>query len=337
MCDQMGLESQGFRTVLPQQAYPFRISHSDPIVCWGSCFAEHMAQKMQSAKFETLLNPLGITYNPDSIFRGIQRTLVGETLNSESLFAANGLWHSFDFHSRFSHPDQDLALTAMNSSIANAHSFWQQAKVLIVTLGTATAFVTSKEGQVVNNCHKLPASVFVKTRLDIGEMQERLGQTFSRLKEKQDHLQIILTVSPVRHIKEGLVENQRSKATLLLLAEQLENSLDFVHYFPAYELVIDDLRDYRFFGPDLVHPDPVAVNYVWQHFQQSFFTPQTQQLMKRIGSIVQASQHRPFHPNTAQHQDFLAQQLKKITEFKREYPALDFSEEEKHFNHQIIS
>lgn len=333
----MGLEGQDFRTVLPLGEYPFRISHTDPIVCWGSCFAEHMAQKMQSTKFDTLLNPLGITYNPDSIGQGIKQTLAGEALRKESLFAANGLWHSFDFHSRFSHPEQDTALAAMNSSIAKAHSFWQQAKVLIVTLGTATAFRTLQEGQVVNNCHKLPANVFVKTRLDMGEMQERLGQVFSRLKEKQQELQIILTVSPVRHIKDGLVENQRSKATLLLLAEQLENGLDFVHYFPAYELVIDDLRDYRFFEPDLVHPNGVAVNYVWQYFQQSFFTTETQQLMKRIRSIVQASQHRPFHPKTSQHQQFLAQQLHKITELKREYPALDFSEEESQFNHQIIS
>lgn len=332
----MGLESQGFRTVLPLREYPFQISHTDPIVCWGSCFAEHMAQKMQSAKFDTLLNPLGITYNPDSISQGIKRTLAGESLKSESLFAANGLWHSFDFHSRFSHPTQDVALAAMNSSIVKAHSFWQQAKVLIVTLGTATAFIASKEGQVVNNCHKLPASAFVKTRLDMGKMQEGLGQVFSQLKEKQQSLQIILTVSPVRHVKDGLVENQRSKATLLLLAEKLENSLDFVHYFPAYELVIDDLRDYRFFEPDLVHPDGVAVNYVWEHFQQSFFTTETQQLMKRIRSIVQASQHRPFHPSTSQHQQFLAQQLKKIAELKREYPVLDFSAEENQFNHQII-
>ena len=327
----MGLESQGFRTLLPLREYPFRIKHSDPIIFWGSCFAEHMAQKMRSAKFETVLNPLGITYNPHSIAQGIRQTFTGETLNEGNLFEANGLWHSFDFHSRFSHPNKDLALSGMNHSIRNAHSFWQQAKVLIVTLGTATAFRQLEEGQVVNNCHKLPASVFKKTRLEIGGMKDGLLQTFTMLKEKQESLQIILSVSPVRHIKDGLVENQRSKAALLLLAEALENTLDFVHYFPAYEWIMDDLRDYRFFESDLVHPNAQAVDYVWKHFQQSFFTADTQQLMKRIGSIVQASQHRPFHPNTPQHQQFLKLQLEKIAGLKKEHPALDFSEEENYF------
>ncbi len=332
----MGLESQGFRTLLPLREYPFRINHSDPIVFWGSCFAEHMAQKMRLAKFNTLLNPLGITYNPHSISQGICQTLQGETLNGWDLFAVNGLWHSFDFHSRFSHPDKDQALSGMNNSIRNAHSFWQQAKVLIVTLGTATAFRQLKEGQVVNNCHKLPANVFKKTRLEIEQMKDGLLQTFSMLKEKQASLQIILSVSPVRHIKDGLVENQRSKAALLLLAEVLENTLDYVHYFPAYEWIMDDLRDYRFFEADLVHPNAQAVDYVWKHFQQSFFTADTQQLMKRIGSIVQASQHQPFHPNTPQHQQFLKLQLGKIAGLKKEYPDLDFSKEEINFLHQVI-
>lgn len=325
------MEKQTFRTLVPPGNYPFSIDHTTKIMSIGSCFASHIAKRLDQAKFPTYLNPFGITYHPLAIAKGLTDLLEERPIAAEALFLHQDLWHSFDFHSDFSHPDQTIALSQMNQSLETARTFLSKAKVLIVTLGTAGAFIHQKSEHLVANCHKLPSTDFKRKRLSVAEITNSLSAVFSRIKQRQPDLKIILTLSPVRHVKDGLVENQRSKATLLLAIDQLCLDHAYIHYFPAYEMAIDDLRDYRFFEPDLIHPSKLAIDYIWGHFQAAFFSPESQDLIQRIRKIVQASLHRPFHPNTPSHQLFARQQLERIGAFKQAYPFLDFSREENHF------
>ena len=193
-----------------------------------------------------------------------------------------------------------------------------------------------KSGRLVNNCHKLPAQRFRRKRFQPEEMIPPLEKALQELKDQCPKLQVLITVSPVRHIKDGMVENQRSKAALLLTADDLEKRLNFVHYFPAYELVMDDLRDYRFFDTDMVHPNALAVDYIWSYFQHSLFDQSTQQLNAKIEKIKQASEHRPFHPNSEGHQAFLQKQIAKIQDIQNQHPGLDFSKEQQIFTNQLL-
>ncbi|MBX2875338.1 MAG: GSCFA domain-containing protein [Saprospiraceae bacterium] len=325
-----------FRTKVPTFSYPFQFTHQQSILCYGSCFAEHMARRLQDRKFKAQLNPFGITYHPMQIATGISDLLQKRSLSSAELFQHNQLWQAFDFHSHFSHPEREVALRQMNESLGSAAHFVQQLELLIVTLGTAYGFIERESGRMVNNCHKLPADHFVRQRFGPEEMIPALEKAFQGLQKERPGLQVLLTVSPVRHLKDGMVENQRSKAALLLTAADLAERLAFVHYFPAYELVMDDLRDYRFYETDMVHPNKLAVDYIWSYFQQSFFDEPTQQLNAKIEKIKQASEHRPFHPDTEKHQAFLQTQIAKIRDIQVKYPGLDFSQEQQIFANQLL-
>jgi len=294
-----------------------------------------MASRLADRKFQTLLNPFGISYHPLAVQQGLLSILDGRKLSSQDLFLHNDLWHSFDFHSHYSHPSQTMALQQMNDSINRATGFLQQAQILIVTLGTAYGFIDLKTGKLVNNCHKLPAKQFQRKRFNPEEMFAPLHEAFQKLKAQQQSLQVILTVSPVRHLKDGVIENQRSKSALLLLAGALEEQLNYVHYFPAYELLMDDLRDYRFYTEDMIHPNTSAVDYIWSYYQEAFFSRTTQSLVNQIEKIQQACSHRPFHPQTASHQAFVRQQMGKIAKLQTQHPELDFNQEKQHFAQQV--
>ena len=326
---------QQFRTEVPRLSYPFHLDHSQAILGYGSCFAEHMTNRLSERKFQTLLNPFGITYHPLQVAEGLTTLLDQGQLTAADLFAHRGLWQSFKFHSRFSNPDQATALAHMNQSLANGQKFLKQAKVLIVTLGTAYGFIHLKTQKLVNNCHKLPAKAFQRKLFRPGAMLEPLRKVFEQLRKQQPALQVVLTVSPIRHIKDGMIHNQRSKAALLLLAADLEAQLEYVHYFPAYELVMDDLRDYRFYDADMLHPTEVAIEYIWSYFQETLMAAPTRELLTHIEGITRASKHRPFHPQTEAHQAFIRQQLAKIEEIQLKHPALDFSREKQQFTKHL--
>lgn len=325
-----------FRTKVPSISFPFRLTHQQAVLCYGSCFAEHMASRLQERKFKAQLNPFGITYHPLQIAAGLSALLQGHTLTSTDLFQHNELWQTFEFHSQFSHPEKEQALQQMNDSLRGAAQFLQQVDLLIVTLGTAYGFIEKETGKLVNNCHKLPADHFTRKRFQPGEIILPLEKALLGLKERRPTLEVLLTVSPVRHIKDGMLENQRSKAALLLTVADLAERLEFVHYFPAYELVMDDLRDYRFYSGDMVHPNELAVDYIWSYFQTALFEASTQQLVLQIEKIKRASLHRPFHPNTKSHQAFLKNQLTKIQEIQMRFPELDFSQEQQIFANQLL-
>jgi len=325
-----------FRTILPLEKANFTIDYQSPVLGIGSCFTENIGSLLATNKFPTLLNPFGILYNPISIKNSLEILLSKKVYQAADLFFHQDLWRSFDHHGAFATTNQPQALSAINEQLAATRTFLKQTKRLILTFGTANVFIHKSTEKVVANCHKLPNTHFEKRRLTIAEITTALSPVLQQLKTKNPALEIIFTVSPVRHIRDGLLENQRSKATLLLAVEALSKALPFTHYFPAYELVLDDLRDYRFFGKDMIHPNELAINYIWHHFQQTYFSTETMAIFKQIKKIVQASQHRPLHLETTTHQQFVRKQLEKIAAFSKQYPFIKLKIERERFQSQIV-
>lgn len=318
-----------FRTEIKVPEYHFGISHEDQTLCVGSCFAEHIGGRLARLKFPSQLNPFGIIYNPVSVANTLERVWSKKYFKETDLVKNQGLWHSFEHHGHFSKAGQSTTLEGLNSALESSHLFLQKTSRLVLTLGTANVFQLRKTGQVVANCHKFPGSDFERRRLNIDEVSEALTPILRQLKTELPRLEVIVTVSPVRHLRDGLVENQKSKATLLLGLEKIAVELPFVHYFPAYEMVLDDLRDYRFFDPDMAHPNPQAVDYIWQHFSDAFFSEKTRTTCQRIDQIVTASEHRPLHPDSNAYRLFLKKQLGLVHEMEKEFPFLNFGKEKK--------
>ena len=316
-----------FRTPLSPQKNALNILHSDSILCLGSCFAQHIGERLAKHKFSTLLNPFGILYHPLSISNSLQWLNDTTFFSSKDLFQHMGLWHSFAHHGQFSNENQEACLASINQSLTKGRAQLKKSKYLIVTLGTAHVFQYKLTKEVVANCHKLPNTDFNRYRLSVATITEAFSSTFEELHRQYPDLQIIVSVSPVRHLRDGHIENQRSKASLILALSELEKQFNFVHYFPAYELLLDDLRDYRFYASDMIHPNETAIDYIWNYFSTTFFNQKTKQLISEIEKIRAASQHRPFRPKSAAHQQFVEEQLAKIQALEAKYAFLDFKEE----------
>lgn len=324
-----------FRTVFPIDPAAFTLTHSDRMVLVGSCFTEHIGARLAAGKFRTLVNPRGIVYNPVSVGRSLQPA-ADAAADGPEVFEHQGLWHSWEHHGVFSAPERPTLLDRLRQAGGEAARFLPTANRLLVTLGTADVFVLRQTGQVVANCHKAPAAWFEQRRLTVAETEQALAGPLQHLKNAVPDLQVILTVSPVRHLRLGAVENQRSKAVLTLACAHLCDRFDFVHYFPAYELLLDDLRDYRFYAPDMLHPSDVAVEYIWQRFAEVYVPADTRNLLARLEKIRSAMAHRPFNPDTDEHRHFAREQLKKIEQFAAEYPLLDLEEEKMHFQRFLL-
>jgi hypothetical protein len=302
----------------------------------GSCFAENMGEQLAMRKFTTLVNPSGILYNPVSLAQTLRWMAEGKHFTGSDAVERDGVWNSFFHHSRFSALSREALLENVNAAMAAASFFLREkATRLILTLGTALVYEHRERGEVVANCHKLPARTFDRRRLTVETVISELEGAFQALRKARPGLEIILTVSPVRHLREGLVDNQRSKSVLVLAAAELSASLPFVHYFPAYELLLDDLRDYRFYADDLVHPNGQALSYVWDFFSNTYFSKETRELVKEIDAVLRAAAHRPFQPEAPAHRAFQQQQLTRIADLERRYPFLDWEREKAVFNHLL--
>jgi len=322
-----------FRTSLKIQDFPDKMKYRHPVLCLGSCFAEHMAQKLTERKFDVLLNPFGIQYNPFSVAQSIQYLLGHGSYEKKDLFFNDGLWHSYDHHGSFSHPSADVVLEKINEAVEKGRKYLQKGKWCIITLGTAYVFIEKEQQRIVANCHKMPGRRFDRKKMKVEEVVRQLQSAIEGIWQQNPSMNFLFTVSPVRHIRDGLVENQRSKAVLLLAVEQLTQTFDKVHYFPSYELLLDDLRDYRFYAPDMIHPTPQAIDYIWEHFSQSLINEVERPLMKEVEKIVRASRHRPLHPEREAHRQFVKLQLKKMEELERQYEFLDFGLEKRQYSH----
>lgn len=277
-----------FRSTIQIPKAKQTIAHPDSVLCMGSCFASNIAKKLVENGFDAC-NPFGALYNPLSIANGIGYAVQGATIEQDELFLQDEKWHHIDFHSDFSHSDKETALQQINQAIVTAHEAWNRSRVLILTLGTAWCYTWKKTGKVAGNCHRLPSDHFIRHRLSLAEIVDALHTICNQAQDKQ----IILTVSPIRHLKDGAHQNNLSKALLLLACEQIEKQLDNVSYFPSYEIMMDELRDYRFYADDMMHPSPLAVQYIWQRFSETFFTETTQKACIERLKITQMQQHRP--------------------------------------------
>ncbi|HNU88743.1 MAG TPA: GSCFA domain-containing protein, partial [Ferruginibacter sp.] len=284
-------------------------------------------------KFRTLDNPHGILFNPVSIAKAIHTYIINKEYKAEELFYHHELWGSWDHHTRSSSPEQAISLEMINESQQKAHRFLKNANWLLLTLGSAFVYEL-EDKRVVANCHKVPADKFNKRLLKDAEVVAVMQDMINELQQFNPTLNIIFTISPVRHLRDGFVENNRSKATLIHAVHQLLERNGSCFYFPAYELIIDDLRDYRFYAEDMVHPNYAATNYVWEKFITACIDEPSQQLMKEIAVIVAARNHRPFNPTSGQHKKFLQTNLEKVKKLAAEHPYIDFKEEAAFFEQQ---
>lgn len=310
-----------FRTALPPFIAPFRMTHTDRILLLGSCFTDHIGGYLSERQFRVLANPFGISYNPVSL----SRCLLGVDFQENNFFENGGIWRHWELHSELAHPDLAQALALARTAQQTTQQFLAEADVLMVTLGTSEVFTLESTNEIVANCHKMPAAHFQQRRLSVTETVDTLKEAFEKIRVLRPNLKIVLTVSPVRHLRNGAVENQRSKAVLLLACAEIAATLPNTWYFPAYELLMDDLRDYRFYTSDMLHPSETAVEYIWERFGQAFFEGPTLQLNQQIEKINAGLRHRPFNPDTPQHQAFLEKIQAQIAKLQAQYHWMKWS------------
>ena len=316
-----------------------RITYRDKIMLTGSCFTEHIGNSLDELKFSTLQNPNGILFDPRSVCNSLISYIENKQYRKEDLFYLNEVWNSWEHHSRFSNINADECLKSINQSQQQGHIFLKEADWLIITLGSSFSYRLTNEATLgglqtnngVANCHRSPSQWFNKHLLTIDETISLLDTTYHRLKQFNPKLKIIFTISPVRHIRDGVIENNRSKARLIEAVHHMINKFPGIYYFPAYELVIDVLRDYRFYDIDMVHPNYSATEFVMEKFNESFIDEQSQQLMDEIKKIVIARKHKAFQPETNAHKTFLKTHLEKTKELQSKFSFLDLSDEINYF------
>lgn len=308
------------------------INYTDSILLTGSCFTEHISERLAQHKFRVLSNPNGILFNPLSVTDSLNSYMDGRLYEPGDLFYLNELWNSWDHHTRFSDIDEAAALHNINTSQSAAAAFIRQADHLFITLGSSFQYYHIDGGHPVANNHRAPSQWFEKRLLPIDQIIRSFHDTVDRLIMLNPGVQIIFTISPVRHIRDGVVENNRSKARLIEAVHSLCDAYTQVAYFPAYELLIDILRDYRYYDIDYVHPNFLATGYVWERFTEAGISAEAQDIMRQVADIQTAYRHRPRFPQTGAHKKFLRSYLDKCTRLQLSYPYIDLSEEILYFS-----
>ena len=313
-----------FRTTVKTGENRSWLHHSDSVVLLGSCFSDNIGAKMHGALINATVNPMGTLYNPMSIARGVQRLIECRPVAGQDLFMQGGVWNSYDFHSRHSKPDKQVAIDHMNARIEQGHQALETAQLLTITLGTSIVYRLKATSEVVANCHKVPQHEFERKMATVGEMTDVLDAMLTALHEFNPGLKIILTVSPIRHIADGLDTNSLSKASLrVAIHEVMKRHRDYCDYFPAYEIMLDDLRDYRFYSSDMVHPSDVAVEYIWQAFQATYLDDHSALAVARCERIHKRLQHRPMSSNRETVDRFNADTASVVRNLIKEYPYLE--------------
>lgn len=296
------------------------------IMLMGSCFTDHLGNKLGQHRFSTLQNPHGILFNPVSLAKSVTSYIEKRHYTQKDIFLQQEWWTSWDHHSVFSDADPDKLLAMINHSQDNAHQFLKKAKWLVLTVGSAWVYQLA-EGSVVANCHKVPTDKFQKRLLPVEEVLAVLDNMIHRLFMFNPDLRIMFTISPVRHLRDGFVENNRSKAVLIQAVHHLVEKFEKLYYFPAYELIIDDLRDYRFYAEDMVHPNYLATSYVWEKFSDACIDEESRKFIREIAPINSALAHKPFQPHSKAHQSFRQKQVEKLQQLQAAYPYLDFEKD----------
>lgn len=301
----------------------------------GSCFAGNIGTVLLANKFNVDVNPFGVQYNPLSIATVLSRIVDGTPFDKASpeLFEHGGKWHSILHHSDFSHSDKEGLINGINGRLLKAHSTIGKCDVIIITLGTAYAYTRNSDNIVAGNCHKLPGNCFTRSLLGIEEITYRLKSVMQQIIDINRNVKFIFTVSPIRHLRDGAHDNQKSKATLLLAIDRITEALpENTAYFPSYEIMMDELRDYRFYADDMLHPSAKAIEYIWEAFDKCYFSEATRRVNTRTAEIARGLAHRPFDPAAPAYGQFIAQLLQKIEAIEKEHPYIDFENEKRQCN-----
>lgn len=317
-----------FKTTFSLDKSVLQLNYSDSFFFIGSCFSQNISSKLLERKFSCISNPFGVVYNPISIFKNLDDILDNKSFSESNLFCHNEVWSCFDFHSDMSALSPDKVLSTIHFNIKNSLKALKKAKVVFITFGTAWVYEQQKidkTSTIVSNCHKMPSSNFVKRHLTVQEIVAKGEETIKKLLGINKNLQIVFTLSPVRHLKDGFVENNLSKSLLNVAIHELISKQKKCSYFPSYELVIDDLRDYRFFKKDLVHPNDMAIDYVFEQFTAHFFSDKTIQKLEEIEKLLSMLSHKVNFKETKSFEKFQQKILKSIELLESQ--GFDFSKE----------
>ena len=312
-----------FRTEININNYPFQIDYHCKIFGLGSCFVDNIKEKLDYYQFQQMINPFGTVFNPVTIKNILKRIVNQNFFDENDLFFHNDVWKNFDVHSVFNHTDKNIYLTNINNTLSEAYRYIASADFIMFTLGTAWIYKYKKTGKTIGNCHKVSQNNFEKKLLNIQQIVVELNEITGMIHQLNPQAVIMLSISPVRHLKDGFIENQLSKSHLISAVHQLVNQQNIL-YFPSYEILMDDLRDYRFYKNDMIHPAPMAVDYIWEKFTSALIHPESMQTMKEVEKIQKALNHKSFNPQSAAHINHLAQTQQKILNLQRKYPWMRF-------------
>jgi hypothetical protein len=324
-----------FRTTFKIEPSGRKINYHTPVMLTGSCFAGNIGEKMQQGKMKVLVNPSGTLFNPFSVAADLEQIIDKRKWTENDLVQNGKRWISFSHYTSFTSDTAGELLERINLSVSSAHDFLRKASFLFITFGTASVYTLKKTGQVVANCHRLPASNFVRTMASPEEISGRWGRLINKLFEFNPGISVIFTVSPVRHWSDGAHANQLSKSILFLATEAIISSAPRLSYFPAYELLMDDLRDYRFYSSDMIHPSQDAVDYIWDAFSASYIGASDLDTWRELRKITAAVSHRPVSESVSSRREFAAAMIKSINKMAGKYPEIDLSAELAHFK-QIL-
>lgn len=311
-----------FTTKVPVATYAYPIDYSSKLLSLGSCFAENMGDKLDYFKFQVKTNPFGIIFNPVSIENLVDRVINQRLFTESDIFFHNDLWHCYEVHSELSCYNKEEFLERLNLRIQQSNNLIIQASHIIITYGTSWVYRLNSTKEIVANCHKVPQKEFTKEILSPETIQQSIQNTIDLIRNVNPNCHFIFTISPVRHIKDGFKENQRSKAHLITA---IHNSQFTIHnYFSSYEIMMDELRDYRFYADDMLHPSQVAIDYIWIRFFEHYVDSKYFDTMQEVCSIQKGLSHRPFNPDSSAHQQFLATLKEKIVRLQAKFPHFQF-------------
>lgn len=316
-----------FRTQIPISKANNPIDYNSKLISIGSCFAENMAEKFDYFKFQNTTNPFGIIFNPVSIEKIISRVVKQEWYTEKDIFFYNVRWHSYEVHSDLSNSDRQELLETLNKAISETYNYLQEATHIIITYGTSWIYRNIETDEIVANCHKVPQKQFLKELVSVEITQKSIQNTIGLIETLNPNINFIFTVSPVRHIKDGFTENQWSKSNLFAaLHFNLKSDINNLklEYFPSYEIMMDELRDYRFYAEDMLHPNQIAIDYIWKLFSESYVTENSMLTMQEVDEIQKSLRHRSFNPESEQHKKFLAKLQQKIALLASKQPHIKF-------------
>jgi lysophospholipase L1-like esterase len=317
-----------FRTQIPLSKSNNPIDYNSKVLSFGSCFAENMADKFDYFKFQNETNPFGIIFNPVSIEKVIEIVVQEKWFTEKDVFFHNERWHSFEVHSDLSNSDRQELLETLNKAISQTNKHLKEATHIIITYGTSWIYRNLQSDEIVANCHKVPQKQFSKELLPVDVIQKSIQNTIDLIQTLNPGINLIFTISPVRHIKDGFAENQLSKSHLFTAVYQVLKTynpkLITQNYFPSYEIMMDELRDYRFYTEDMLHPNQVAIDYIWHKFSENYMTEESISLMQEVDEIQKSLRHRSFNPESEQHQKFLAKLQQKINSLGERWPNIKF-------------